>query len=72
MNKIDIFVSDLTLFFQNFSNFDEKKEFFFEKSMEGWNQEKPYHTIFVYGLSKIYFQQYHVCIFVRYITNILY
>ena len=38
---------------------------------KGWDQEKPYHAIIVYGLSKIYFQQYHVSTFFIYITNIL-
>ena len=36
-----------------------------------WDQEKPYHAIIFYGRSKIYFQQYHVCTFFIYITNIL-
>ena len=41
------------------------------KKSKGWDPEKPYHVIIVYGLSEIYFQQYYVCTFVRYIKNIL-
>ena len=36
-----------------------------------WGQEKPYHAIIVYGLSKIYFKQYRVRTFVICIKNIL-
>ena len=36
------------------------------KTSKGWDQEKPYHAIIVYGLSKNYFWQYYVCTFVIY------